>query len=327
GELVRYLLSTPPSPNEKKHQIRLIWGNGLSPELWPRVQERFGIPEIGEFYASTEGVLFLVNHCRSGFGLGAVGHHGWLLQHRHHDTFVPVEIDAETGDVWRSPDTGFAKRLPYEQGGEVLVRLPSREAWAGYYGADEATKSKLMENVFEKGDLFYRTGDALRRDANGHWYFMDRLGDTYRWKGENVSTTEVAQVLGTHASIAEANVYGVKIPSHDGRAGCAAIVLSSSSNAVSFDWAGLATLLRRELPSYAVPVFIRVREGVGSMSTGNYKHNKVHLRAEGVDPGALGTKVAGGKADKLFWLPAGSSRYVAFGQSDWDKVTQARARI
>ncbi|KAG6002228.1 Isopenicillin N epimerase component 1 [Claviceps maximensis] len=336
GELVRYLLSAPPSPDDKRHQVRLIWGNGLSPELWPRVQERFGISEIGEFYASTEGLMAVVNHCRSGYGLGAVGHHGWLLQRRYHDTFIPVEVDAETGDVRRWPETGFARRLPYEQGGEVLVRLPSREAWVGYYGADEATSKKLMENVFEKGDLFFRTGDALRRDGNGHWYFMDRLGDTYRWKGENVSTTEVAQVLGTHASIGEANVYGVKIPSHDGRAGCAAIVLmgngsssngSNNDNADNFDWTGLATLLRRELPPYAVPVFMRVRAGVGSMSTDNYKHNKVHLRDEGVDPRALGKRVAGGEADRLFWLPAGSPGYVAFGQGDWDKLTQARARI
>ncbi|KAG5934007.1 Isopenicillin N epimerase component 1 [Claviceps sorghi] len=328
GEIVRYLLSAPPSPNDKRHQIRLIWGNGMSPELWSRVQERFGISEIGEFYASTEGVMALNNYYRGGNGLGAIGHHGWLLRRRHHDTLVPVEVDSENGEVWRCPETGFARRLPYEQGGEVLVKLSSRDAWMGYYRADEATKKKLIENVFEKGDLFYRTGDALRRDANGYWYFMDRLGDTYRWKGENVSTTQVAQVLGTHASIAEANVYGVKIPAHDGQAGCAAIVLSrSTGKADDFDWASLAALLRKELPSYAVPIFMRVREGVGSMSTGNYKYNKVHLRAEGVDPLALGTKVAGGKADRLFWLPAESSKYVAFTQGDWARLTQARARI
>lgn len=141
-----------------------------------------------------------------------------------------------------------------------------------------------------------------------------------------MSTTEVTQVLGTHPSIAEANVYGVKVPSHDGRAGCAAIAVSSGS-ADKFDWAGLATLLRKELPPYAVPIFVRVREGVGGMSTDNHKHNKVHLRAEGVDPQALGTKVANGKGDKLFWLPAGSPEYIPFTQGDWDKLTQSRARI
>ncbi|KAG6311076.1 Isopenicillin N epimerase component 1 [Claviceps purpurea] len=330
GEVVRYLLSAPPSPNEKNHRIRLIWGNGLSPELWSRVQERFGIPEIGEFYTSTEGVLYLANHCRSGCGLGAVGHHGWLLRHRYRNMFVPVKIDAKSGQIWRSPQTGFAQRMPYEKGGEVLVRLPSRKAWSGYWGDDEATRKKLVEDVFEKGDLFYRTGDALRRDGNGHWYFLDRLGDTYRWKGENVSTTEVTQVLGTHPSIAEANVYGVKVPSHDGRAGCAAIALRSDTSADTFDWAGLASLLRKELPSYAVPIFVRVREGggtVGGMSTGNHKHNKVQLREEGVCPRTLGTKVAGGEADRLFWLPTGAPAYVSLTEGDWERVTRTRARI
>ncbi|GAO16042.1 uncharacterized protein UV8b_02311 [Ustilaginoidea virens] len=326
GELVRYLLSAPPSSNDKKHQIRLVWGNGLSPELWSNFQERFGVSEIGEFYSSTEGVVFLVNHYRSGYGLGAVGHHGWLLRRWYHNMLVPVKIDPETGDVWRSPETGLAQRLPYEEGGELLVKLLSREAWAGYYEADEATKKKLMFDVFEPGDVYFRTGDALRRDNNGHWYFLDRLGDTYRWKGENVSTTEVTQVLGTHGQIAEANVYGVKVPSHDGRAGCAAVTFKTG-DADTFDWAGVAGLLRRELPSYAVPIFIRVRQGVGSMSTDNYKHNKVHLRDEGVDHEALGSKVPDGKGDRLFWLPAGSAGYVPFTRGDWDKLTQLRARI
>ena len=139
-------------------------------------QERFGVSEIGEFYSSTEGVVFLVNHYRSGYGLGAVGHHGWLLRRWYHNMLVPVKIDPETGDVWRSPETGLAQRLPYEEGGELLVKLLSREAWAGYYEADEATKKKLMFDVFEPGDVYFRTGDALRRDNNGHWYFLDRLG-------------------------------------------------------------------------------------------------------------------------------------------------------
>jgi acyl-CoA synthetase (AMP-forming)/AMP-acid ligase II len=143
-----------------------------------------------------------------------------------------------------------------------------------------------------------------------------------------VSTTEVTQVLGTHDQIAEANVYGVKIPSHDGRAGCAALALKEgNANLDAFDWVGVTALLRKELPAYAVPVFIRVRRGVGGMSTDNHKHNKVHLRLEGVDPRALGMKVVGGKDDALFWLPAGASRYVPFGESDWDKLTQLKARI
>lgn len=105
-----------------------------------------------------------------------MGHHGWLFRRKLHDTYIPIQIDAETGDIWRSPTTGFAKRLPYEEGGEILVKLQSRSAWAGYWHAEEATEKKLVENVFEAGDLYYRTGDALRRDSDGYWYFLDRLG-------------------------------------------------------------------------------------------------------------------------------------------------------
>lgn len=141
-----------------------------------------------------------------------------------------------------------------------------------------------------------------------------------------MSTTEVTQVLGTHSQIAEANVYGVKIPSHDGRAGCAAIALKDGT-LDTLDWASVAALLRAELPAYAVPVFMRVREGVGGMSTDNHKHNKVPLRLEGVDPQALGTKVPNGSNDKLFWLPAGSSTYVPFTPADWDRLSKLRARI
>ncbi|KZZ97731.1 isopenicillin N-CoA synthetase [Moelleriella libera RCEF 2490] len=326
GEIVRYLLSVPPSSVEKKHQIRMIWGNGLSPELWSKAKDRFGITEVGEFYASTEGVLGFVNHSRNDFGTGAIGHHGCILRYKYQDILVPVRIDADTGDIWRSPDTGFAQRVTYKQGGEMLVKLQSRKAWAGYYGAEEATRKKLLQDVFAKGDFYFRTGDALRRDDNGHWYFIDRLGDTYRWKGENISTTEVTQAIGKYPNITEANVYGVKIPCHDGRTGCAAVVLASG-DVDAFDWASLATMLRKELPPYAVPTFIRVRRAVGSMSTDNHKHSKVQLRLEGVEPQALGTKVPNGNTDSLLWLPAGSSKYVHFTQNDWDKLTQSRARI
>lgn len=301
----------------------------MSPELWSKFQERFKVPEIGEFYAATEGVLALYNHYLGqghAWGRGAVGHHGWLLRHAMRDTYIPAAIDAETGEIWRDEKTGFAKRLSYNEGGEMLVKLPSKNAWEGYFRSEAATAKKLLENVFEKGDIYYRTGDALRRDDNGHWFFLDRLGDTYRWKGENVSTTEVTQVVSTHPQIAEVNVYGVKLPSHDGRAGCAAIVLQGSS-ADSFDWKSLTTLLRKELPAFAVPVFMRVREGVATMSTDNHKHNKVPLRLEGVDPAAMGTKVKDGDKDKIFWLPGGSDSYIPFTKKDWKKVTQASARL
>lgn len=139
----------------------------------------------------------------------------------------------------------------------------------------------------------------------------------------------MSQILGTHPQIAEANVYGVTVPSHDGKAGCAAIIFKTTAHMASFDWTALAAMLRAELPSHAVPIFIRVLEGglVGKMSTDNLKHNKVHLREEGVDPGLRGSKVTGGQGDKLYWLPAGSETYLPFTVSDWDRLSHARARI
>jgi acyl-CoA synthetase (AMP-forming)/AMP-acid ligase II len=140
------------------------------------VKERFGIPEVGEFFASTEGMLTTFAHCRSGFIVGAVGHDGWILRQKFHDMYVPVEIDTETGDMFRSPTTGFAKRKSYNEGGEILVKMPSEKAWAGYWGAKDSTNKKLARDVFKKGDLYYRTGDSLRRNPDGLWFFVDRLG-------------------------------------------------------------------------------------------------------------------------------------------------------
>lgn len=302
----------------------------MSPELWTAFQDRFGVPEIGEFYSSTEGVFSIVNYYkRQGhpLGRGAVGHHGGLMRSYFRNIFVPVAIDADTGEVWRDPETGFAQRVPYDQGGEILVKLDSKDAWTGYFGSEAATNKKNLTDVFQKGDLYWSTGDTLRRNDDGYWFFMDRLGDTFRWKGENVSTTEVTQVISTHPQIAEANVYGVKLPSHDGRAGCAAIALRSPDTAESLDWKALAKLLRAELPPYAVPVFVRVRDGVESMSTANHKHNKVPLRTEGVDPDLMGSKVEDGHKDRVYWLPAGSDTYVPFSKKDWSVVSKARARL
>ena len=176
GELVRYLLAAPPTEYDRLHHIRLAWGNGMSPELWERFQNRFGVAEIGEFYASTEGMFALGNLYRGGPRPKSVGHHGWLLRHMYRNSIIPVYVDPETDDIWRDAVTGFAKRVPYDQGGEIVCKLESRAAWTGYFGAEAATRKKLVKDLFEEGDLYYRTGDALRRDDDGHWFFVDRLG-------------------------------------------------------------------------------------------------------------------------------------------------------
>lgn len=186
GESARYLLAPPPSPQDRNHKVRCMYGNGLRPDIWERFRERFGVPEVGEFFNSTEGLFGLFNHNRGPFTSGSVGHHGFIMRGILHNVFVPVAIDPETGDILRDSKTGFAVRSPYEQGGEILVNVPGKEAFQGYWRNNEATNKKFLRDVFKKGDLYYRSGDALRRQGDGRWYFLDRLGDTFRWKSENV---------------------------------------------------------------------------------------------------------------------------------------------
>jgi acyl-CoA synthetase (AMP-forming)/AMP-acid ligase II len=238
GETARYLLAAPPSPLDKDHCVRAMYGNGLRPDVWIRFRERFNVPEVVEFFNSTEGIFSLSVHARGDYLATAVGHHGWINRKLMKGTYVPVLVDQATGEIARDPKTGFAIRQPYETGGEMIVSVPNEQAFSGYFKNAEATAKKFQRNVFKNGDLWYRTGDALRRTNDGHWYFMDRLGDTFRWKGENVSTAEVSEVLGKFPGVVEANVYGVALPNHDGRAGCAAIFIDPKE-AKNFDYAGL----------------------------------------------------------------------------------------
>ena len=186
GETARYLLGAPASPQDRQHKVRGMWGNGLRPDIWDRFRERFGIAEIYEFFNSSEGVFGLLNVSLGPFSSGSVGHHGLLARTMLRNTYVPVAIDSETGDIIRDSKTGFAVKPSLEEGGEILVNIPNKEAFQGYWNNEGATKKKYLQDVFKKGDLYYRTGDALRRLDDGRWYFVDRLGDTFRWKSENV---------------------------------------------------------------------------------------------------------------------------------------------
>jgi acyl-CoA synthetase (AMP-forming)/AMP-acid ligase II len=314
GEAARYLLMAPPHPLERNHpRLRGMFGNGMRPDVWGKFKERFDVPEVLEFFNSTEGVLALVIHSKGPFTESCVGQHGAILRRDLHEVLVPVPIDAETGAIVREKD-GFVKRSPYEVGGEILVQIPGEGAFAGYYNNPSATAKKFERNVFKKGDLYYRSGDALRRDGDGRWFFLDRLGDTYRWKSENVSTAEVAEVLGRYPGVAEAMVYGVLVPKHDGRAGCVALRFTPEVNFSTFDWKAFLEYAKGKLPRYAVPLFIRVVED--SLKTDNNKQNKGPLRDEGIELERYGEKVQGGKDDVVVWVPPGSDKYVRFEEKD-----------
>lgn len=271
-----------------------------------------------------EGMLSLLNVCTGPFHDAHVGHHGALQRYNLRNTYVPVKIDHENGDViWRDPSTGYAKRNTYEEGGEIIVACNSKQDFSGYWNNDDATDRRFERNVFAEGDLWFRTGDALRRDHEGRWYFLDRLGDTFRWKSENVSTAEVAEVLGRFPKVTESNVYGVELPNHDGRAGAAAIYINPEDRA-SFDFAGLLEHASSMLPRYAVPVFLRLVQSPSPMH--NNKQNKVPLRREGVNPQTV-LEGSAGKDDEILWLPPGGTTYVPFKDVDWDSLTTGKAKL
>ncbi|KAF4932505.1 Isopenicillin N epimerase component 1 [Colletotrichum fructicola] len=320
GETLRYLLAAPPSPRDKEHNIHAVFGNGCRPDVWRRFQERFGVDTVCEFYNSTEGALGLRNLSRGDFFANAVGHHGLLLRLKYRNMYVPVAIDTETGEVQRDPKTGLAIRMSYETGGEILVEHPGERAFPGYFNNPDATDKKYVRDVLKKGDIFYRTGDSLRRDADGRWFFLDRLGDTYRWKGENVSTAEVSEVLGEYPGVNEAVVYGVSLPGHDGKAGAAALDIAPDKKA-SFDFADFLRYSRSRLPRYAVPIFVRLLNA--SQASHNNKQNKVPLKNQGVNP----SKIEGG--DQLLWIEkhGKGNTYVPFTQDDWDNLGQGRAKL
>ncbi|KAK5130708.1 hypothetical protein LTR08_001738 [Meristemomyces frigidus] len=323
GETARYLLAAPSHPLERKHKLRLAYGNGLRPDVWQKFQERFNIPEITEFFNSSEGMLGLYVWDRGPYLRACVGHHGLLWRRLLQNVYVPVKIDFETGDIWRDPRTGLAQRTDYAEGGEILVAVPNKEAFGGYWRNEEATNKRFATNVLKQGDLWYRSGDALRRTPDGHWYFLDRLGDTFRWKSENVSTAEVAETMGHFQGIAEANVYGVSVPSHEGRAGCAALDLIATGDEKYFE--DLLRYCRANLPRYAVPVFLRVV--ARSSHIHNHKQNKVGLRLEGVDPDQLGVHEKEGTEDVFMWARPGAESYVPFLREDWEMLSKGEVRL
>ncbi|KAF2227199.1 putative very-long-chain acyl-CoA synthetase family protein [Elsinoe ampelina] len=325
GETARYLVNAPPSPRDRDHRVKSVWGNGMRPDVWERFRDRFGIPTIVEFFNSTEGMFSLWNKNDGEYTAAAVGHHGALLRRQFQNIYVPVALDHEKGDIWRDPKTSFAKRVPYEEGGEILVYVgDNKAAFAGYWNNPEATEKKFITDVFKKGDRYYRTGDALRRTKDGRWYFMDRLGDTFRWKGENVSTAEVAECIGRFEGVAEANIYGVELPSHDGRAGCAALYIEPANRA-TFNYNALLAHCRKQLPKYAVPIFLRLIE---EQNLGhNNKQNKVPLRNEGVDPIKIRNGTAGPK-DRILWVRSQKhEQYEEFGEREWAAITGGRVRL
>ncbi|KAF2970442.1 hypothetical protein GQX73_g3126 [Xylaria multiplex] len=325
GETFRYLMAASPDIDsatgenlDKKHNVRMALGNGLRPDVWARFQERFGIESIAEFYSSTEGFGGTWNYSRNDFSRGAIGRNGWLYGLFMKSKIAIVAHDHETDAPYRDPKTGFCVTVPRGEVGEMLSVLPedTEQLFQGYYNNPNATNSKIIRDVFKKGDKYYRSGDLVSWDSEGRTYFHDRIGDTFRWKSENVATTEVSAAIGLHPAVEEANVYGVQLPHHDGRAGCAAISLKAVPDEVILQ--SLAEHAKAKLPKYAVPIFLRLGKGLSAAVTGTNKQQKHSLRVEGVDPTKVGD-------DELYWLKGDT--YVKFAKEDWDRMNAGQVKL
>lgn len=264
GELCRYLLGRRPQDGERDHQLRVGVGNGLRPEIWQEFQERFRVPIIREFYGATEGTAFTLNLS------GRPGMIGRLLPIQ-----AVVRCDLSTGEIWRNEEGRCEKVRPGEVGlllGAILRFLP----FEGYVDA-RATSKKIVCDVFRPGDRYFNSGDLVYLHEDRWLSFADRVGDTFRWKGENVSTNEVEDILEGVPGVVESNVYGVELPNAEGRAGMAAIRTDED-----FDLRVFADHVRDNLAKYQRPLFLRLLQQEMRM-TSTFKRQKVEYREEGFD--------------------------------------------
>jgi fatty-acyl-CoA synthase len=282
----------------------------LAAEIWEPFQERFRIPRILEFYAATEGSVSLFNVQGRP---GAIGHVPAYLAHRFSP--VLVRFDVETGEPWRGED-GFCVRCGVNEAGEALGKLRDDAASVGSrfdgYTTESDSAKKILRDVFARGDAWYRTGDLMRRDEKGFYFFVDRVGDTFRRKGENVATSEVAAAIGEFDGVTHATVYGVTVPGVEGRVGMAAVVAEGE-----LDLAGLRRHLMGRLPGYARPVFLRL---AGAMeTTGTFKYSKTELVRQGFDPAACG--------DAVYFDLAEAEAYVPLDAGLYDRIYRGEVRV
>jgi fatty-acyl-CoA synthase len=302
GDLGRMLLATPPSAGDRDHPLRMAVGNGMSPQIWREFQERFGIRQIREFYAATEAPMGLFNVAGR---VGSVGNlpYAWMFGMKL------VRVDAETGELVRG-ENGRLQECEVDEPGELLVR--ARQSGLGVYHGyvdQAATESRLVRSAFRKGDVLFRTGDVLRRDRDGFYYFVERRGDSFRFRGENVSAALVERELESLAGVQAALVAGVAVPGYEGQAGLAALVWADG-----FDVNSLTTLAQR-LPRSALPRFVRRLEELPR--TASLKLRRRALAAEGVDPERVSAEL---------WVLDGSA-YVPLARETYRDILAGKLRL
>ncbi|MCV7231179.1 long-chain-acyl-CoA synthetase FadD6 [Mycobacterium branderi] len=297
GEVCRYLLNQPPKPTDRAHKVRLIAGNGLRPEIWEEFTTRFGIERVCEFYAASEGNTAFINifNVPKTTGISPL-------------PLAYVEYDPDTGAPLRD-ENGRVRRVPPGEPGLLISPVNKLQPFDGYTDP-AASEKKLVRNAFREGDCWFNTGDVMSPQGMGHAAFVDRLGDTFRWKGENVATTEVEAAVAAEKSVEECAVFGVEIPRTGGRAGMAAVKLRDGAE---FDGKALARAVYDRLPVYALPLFVRVVDSMEHTTT--FKSRKVDLREQGYGPGI---------EDPLYVLAGRDEGYVPFYDDYPDEVAAGK---
>ncbi|XP_063955954.1 long-chain fatty acid transport protein 2-like [Lytechinus pictus] len=311
GELCRYLLAQPEKPNDGQYPspLRIAYGNGLGADIWERFQKRFKIEKVVEWYTATEASGGFIN---TDGKVGAVGRYSWLAE-KLAGNCVVVECDFATAQPIRGSD-GKCKPVSRGETGLMLFKLDNFNKFLGYRGPSHQTQNKLVRDVKKTGDLFFNSGDLMMINVDGYVYFKDRLGDTFRWKGENVSTIEVSNIMSRLPSIMECNVYGVEVPGCEGRAGMAAIVLQDGHN---LDFKHLYDHATNHLPDYACPKFIRVMLEMDITTT--FKHKKKQLVSQGFNIETI--------SDDLYVVDKAKGAYVQISSNIMESIQRGSFKL
>lgn len=326
GEICRYLLQSPVSKYEHMHCAKVAYGNGLRPDIWQKFKRRFNIEVIGEFYAATEAPFATTNYQKGDFAVGACKNYGsiiqWFLSFQH----TLVKMDPDDDSIIYRNSKGFCEKPEVGEPGEMIMRIffPKKPetSFQGYLGNKKETESKVIRNVFRKGDAYYRCGDLFKADNDGLLYFLDRLGDTFRWKSENVSTTEVEDQIMTSndKQFAQVVVVGVKVPKYEGRAGYAILKLVNHdlSEEEKLNLLNKMLLhLKQELPKYALPIFVKLVNSIQMTDT-----NKIAKKVYKNEVLPHGTD---GK-DTIYWLKS-YQEYIRLTDEDWNAICSQTIKL
>lgn len=308
GELCRYLVNQPKTAEETAHKVRIAAGSGLRADVWKEFSKRFGKIRIYESYGLTEASIGFINYTTE---IGPIGRASYF--NKRSLPFEFLKCDPETYEPIRE-ETGCCVRVNKGEVGLLVAPLSFTNPFLGYAGNEAMSEKKLLRDVFKEGDVYFNTGDLMLQDHRDFVYFKDRIGDTFRWKGENVSTTEVSDVLGCLDFLQEVNVYGVTVPGHEGRAGMAAIVLKEGHD---MDGESLYSHLVENLPTYAWPWFLRVQTSLDVTET--FKQQKKKLVEDGFCPQVI--------QDPLYFLDRSQKTYIPLSQSVYDDIVSGKIRL